>query len=223
VRTLVVIPCKNVEATVGRLIAEIRGIDPTLDVLVVDDGSTDGTGRAAGKAGATVLRHETNRGKGAALRTGFDHAAARGYDALITMDGDLQHDPAAIPAFRRALDAGDSDIVIGTRMRAVGEMPRIRIWTNRTTSRVVSRLAGQRIPDSQSGYRIMKTSVVRGLPLVTSRYDTESEILIRAARRGARIGAIPIESIYTRGVSHINPVIDTLRFLRLAVRSLFWH
>jgi glycosyltransferase involved in cell wall biosynthesis len=223
VRTLVVIPCKNVEATIGPLVTRIRRVDAALDVLVVDDGSTDGTGRAALEAGATVLRHETNRGKGAALRTGFDHAVARGYEALITMDGDLQHDPAAIPAFLTALEAGAGDIVIGTRMRAVGEMPRIRIWTNRTTSRVVSRLAGQRVPDSQSGYRIMKTSVVKDLPLVTSRYDTESEILIRAARRGARIASIPIESIYGSGVSHINPVIDTLRFLRLVVRSLFWR
>lgn len=222
-RTLVVIPCKNVEAAIGPLIGRVRGIDAALDVLVVDDGSTDGTGREARKAGAAVLRHETNRGKGAALRTGFDHAVGRGYDALITMDGDLQHDPAAIPAFLAALKAGGGDIVIGTRMRAVGEMPRIRIWTNRTTSRVVSRLAGQSIPDSQSGYRIMKISVVRDLPLVTSRYDTESEVLIRAARRGARIVSIPIESIYADGVSHINPVIDTLRFLRLVVRSLFWR
>jgi len=223
VRTLVLIPCKNVEATIGTLIGKIRGVDPALDVLVVDDGSTDGTGRAAGDAGAVVLRHETNLGKGAALRTGFDYAVSRGYDALVTMDGDLQHDPAAIPAFVAALESGNSDIVIGTRMRAVGEMPRIRIWTNRTTSRVVSRLAGQPIPDSQSGYRIMRTSVVRGLPLVTSRYDTESEVLIRSARRGARIASIPIESIYTGGVSHINPFVDTLRFLRLVVRSLFWR
>lgn len=222
-RTLVVVPCKNAEQTIGRLVRAIHGIDASLDVLVVDDGSTDGTGRAARDAGAAVIRHETNRGKGAALRTGFGHAAGLGYDAVITMDGDLQHDPAAIPAFVAALEAGSGDIVIGTRMRAVGEMPRIRIWTNRTTSRVVSRLAGRQIPDSQSGYRAMRMEVIRDLPLVTSRYDTESEILIRAGRRGAAIASIPIESIYGSGVSHINPVIDTLRFLRLVARSLFWR
>jgi glycosyltransferase involved in cell wall biosynthesis len=223
VRTLVVIPCKDVEATIGPLVGRIREIDAALDVVVVDDGSRDGTGREAREAGATVLRHETNRGKGAALRTGFGYAVSRGYDALITMDGDLQHDPAAIPAFVAALGSGAGDIIVGTHMRAVGEMPRIRIWTNRTTSRVVSRLARQQIPDSQSGYRIMRTSAVRDLPLVTSRYDTESEILIRAARRGARVGSIPIESIYGGGVSHINPAVDTLRFLRLVVRSIVWR
>jgi glycosyltransferase involved in cell wall biosynthesis len=220
---VVVVPCKNLEGTVGRLVGAVRAVDPSLDVLVVDDGSEDGTGRAAREAGAAVVRHDVNLGKGAALKTGFDYAAGHGYDAIVTMDGDLQHDPAAIPAFLEALRSDRGDIVVGSRMRAVGDMPGIRVWTNRTTSRVVSRLAGQDIPDSQSGFRIMRTSAVAGLPLVTRRYDTESEVLIRAARRGARIASIPIESIYTGGVSHINPCVDTLRFLRLVLRSLFWR
>jgi glycosyltransferase involved in cell wall biosynthesis len=220
---VVVVPCKNLEGTIGRLVGAVRAVDPSLDVLVVDDGSEDGTDGAARAAGADVVRHEVNRGKGAALKTGFDYAAEHGYDAIVTMDGDMQHDPAAIPAFLEALREGKGDIVVGSRMRAVGDMPGIRIWTNRTTSRVVSALAGQEIPDSQSGYRIMRTVVVSGLPLATTRYDTESEVLIRAGRRGARIASIPIESIYTGGVSHINPFVDTLRFVRLVLRSLFWR
>jgi len=223
VRTVVVVPCKDLEGAVGRLVGAVRAVDASLDVLVVDDGSQDATGREAREAGAAVVRHEVNRGKGAALKTGFDYAAAHGYDAIVTMDGDLQHDPAAIPAFLDALRTGKGDIVVGSRMRAVGDMPGIRIWTNRTTSRVVSLLTGQEIPDSQSGYRIMRTGAVSGLPLATTRYDTESEILIRAGRRGARIASIPIESIYTGGVSHINPFVDTLRFLRLVFRSVFWR
>lgn len=222
-RVVVVVPCKNLEGTIGRLVGAVRAVDPSLDVLVVDDGSEDGTDGAARAAGADVVRHEVNRGKGAALKTGFDYAAEHGYDAIVTMDGDMQHDPAAIPAFLEALREGKGDIVVGSRMRAVGDMPGIRIWTNRTTSRVVSALAGQEIPDSQSGYRIMRTVVVSGLPLATTRYDTESEVLIRAGRRGARIASIPIESIYTGGVSHINPFVDTLRFVRLVLRSLFWR
>ncbi|MBM3307029.1 MAG: glycosyltransferase family 2 protein [Candidatus Eisenbacteria bacterium] len=222
-RIVVVIPCKNVEETIGRLVGRIREVAPALDALVVDDGSDDRTGAVAREAGASVVRHEVNRGKGAALKTGFACAAERGYDAVVTMDGDLQHDPAALPAFVEALEKEGADIVVGSRMRAVGAMPAIRIWTNRTTSRIVSRLAGQDIPDSQSGYRILRTDVVRDLPLVTSRYDTESEILIRAARRGARISSIPIESIYAGGVSHINPFVDTLRFVRLVLLSLFWR
>ncbi len=224
-KTLVVIPSKDVEPTIGDVVKRVLALPLDLDVLVVNDGSTDGTSRVAREAGATVVDHPENRGKGAALRTGFEYAVDRGYDAAVTMDGDGQHDPSAIPGFLEALERTGADIVVGTRMHAVGEMPRIRIWTNRTTSRVVSRLAGQAIPDSQSGFRILRVRVLKDIvgSLVTSRYDTESEILIRAARRGYRVAATTIESIYTGAVSHINPVVDTLRFLRLVGRSLFWR
>jgi hypothetical protein len=116
-------------------------------------------------------------------------------------------------------------VIVGSRMHAVGDMPGLRVWTNRTTSRVVSRLAGVPVPDSQSGYRAFGRRVLEDVTesLVTSRYDTESEILIRAAKRGHPIGSIPIESIYTDGVSHIRPFVDTLRFIRLVVRSLAWR
>lgn len=224
-RTLVVIPARDVEGAIGGVVRGILALGLGLDVLVVNDGSTDGTSRAAREAGAAVIDHPENRGKGAALRTGFEYAVEQGYEAAITMDGDGQHDPREIPGFVDALEKTGADIVVGTRMHAVGEMPRIRIWTNRTTSRVVSRLAGQKIPDSQSGFRIFRVSVLKDVvrSLVTSRYDTESEILIRAARRGYRVAATAIESIYTGAVSHIHPVVDTFRFLRLVGRSLFWR
>ncbi|MCK4408759.1 MAG: hypothetical protein KAW67_01650, partial [Candidatus Eisenbacteria sp.] len=117
------------------------------------------------------------------------------------------------------------DVIIGTRMQAVGEMPKLRIWTNRTTSRIVSLLAGQKISDSQSGYRLIKVRVLRDIvqSFVTTRYDTESELLIRAARRGYRMAAVTIRSVYTGTVSHINPFVDTLRFVRLVTRSMFWR
>jgi len=224
-KTLVAIPSKNLEDTIANVVREVLDLGLDLDVLVVNDGSTDGTARAAKEAGAIVVDHPVNLGKGAALRTAFDYALDRGYDAIVTMDGDEQHDPATIPEFVSALAGGDVDLVVGTRMHAVGDMPAIRRWTNRTTSRVVSRLAGQEIPDSQSGYRIIRSDVLRDVAgrLVTSNYDTESEILIRAGRKGHRIGALPIESIYTDSVSHINPFVDTLRFIGLAVRSVFWR
>jgi len=124
-----------------------------------------------------------------------------------------------------ALEKCDADIIVGTRMHAVGEMPKLRIWTNRTTSRIVSLLAGQEISDSQSGYRLIKVSVLSDVvkSFVTTRYDTESELLIRAARRGYTTAAVAITSIYTGAVSHINPIVDTLRFVRLVSRSMFWR
>jgi glycosyltransferase involved in cell wall biosynthesis len=155
-KTLVVIPCKNLESEVGEVVRGVLGLDLGLDVVVINDGSTDGTSAAAEAAGAHVLEHEINLGKGAALKTGFEYAVAKGYDAVVTMDGDGQHDPSAIPDFLDALETSDADIIVGTRMHAVGEMPKLRIWTNRTTSRIVSLITRQNIPDSQSGYRLIK-------------------------------------------------------------------
>ncbi len=224
-KTLVVIPCKNLESEVGEVVRGVLGLDLGLDVVVINDGSTDGTSAAAEAAGAHVLEHEVNLGKGAALKTGFEYAVAKGYDAVVTMDGDGQHDPSAIPDFLDALETSDADIIVGTRMHAVGEMPKLRIWTNRTTSRIVSLITRQNIPDSQSGYRLIKIRVLRDIvtSFVTTRYDTESELLIRAARRGYRTAAVAITSIYTGAVSHINPIVDTLRFVRLVSRSMFWR
>jgi glycosyltransferase involved in cell wall biosynthesis len=224
-KTLVVIPCKDLEHEVGDVVRGVLGLDLGLDVVVINDGSTDGTSEAARAAGAHVLEHEVNMGKGAALKTGFEYAVVKGYDAVITMDGDGQHDPSAIPDFLDAVEKRDADVIVGTRMHAVGDMPRLRQWTNRTTSRVVSFLARQKIPDSQSGYRLIKVKVLRDIvkSFVTTKYDTESELLIRAARRGYRTAAVGIRSIYRGTVSHINPFVDTLRFLRLVGRSVFWR
>ncbi len=224
-RTVVIIPCKNLESEIGDVVRGVLELDLNLDVVVINDGSTDRTSASAGAAGAHVLEHEVNLGKGAALKTGFEYAIEKGYDAAITMDGDGQHEPSAIPDFLDTLKKRDADVIIGSRMHAVGEMPKLRIWTNRTTSRIVSLIAGQEISDSQSGYRLIKVSVLRDVvkSFVTTRYDTESELLIRAARRGYKVAAVAIRSIYTGTVSHINPFVDTLRFVRLVIRSMFWR
>jgi glycosyltransferase involved in cell wall biosynthesis len=223
VRTLVVVPAKNLEQRVGNVVRRVRDVAPDLDVLVIDDGSDDDTSGAAERAGARVVRHEVNRGKGEAIKTGIAEARDGGYDAILTMDGDGQHAPDEIPKFLDAMNTERWDIVVGSRMSDVGDMPPLRVWTNRTTSRIVSLLAGRTIPDSQSGYRIHRTEVVAALPLVSSRYDLESEILIRAGRRGYAIGSVPIASIYEDSESHINPFVDTFRFVRLVVRSTFWR
>ncbi|MBD3367882.1 MAG: glycosyltransferase [Candidatus Eisenbacteria bacterium] len=223
VRTLVVVPAKNLETRIGDVVQRVRANAPGVDVLVIDDGSDDDTAEAASEAGARVVRHEINRGKGEAIKTGIAAADEGGYDAMLTMDGDGQHDPVAVPDFLKAMASGRWDIVVGSRMSNTGSMPPLRVWTNRTTSRIVSLLAGQTIPDSQSGYRIHRTVLLRDMPLVSSRYDLESEILIRAGRRGHSIGWIPIESIYEDSESHINPFVDTFRFIRLVVRSARWR
>ena len=187
------------------------------NVLVVDDGSPDSYPTDAARLGYSVVRHDRNMGKGEALKTGFAWAVSHGYSGVITLDGDGQHDPRLIPSFlRKAQDSG-ADIVIGSRMRDVSTMPRVRVFVNRFTSWVVSRLAGQRIEDSQSGYRYISSRVLETVRLEASRYDLESEILVKAARRGFAIDSVPIPTVYGDVKSSIKPLKDAVCFWRLVL------
>ncbi len=188
-------------------------------MVVVDDGSTDATAAEAEKGGATVLRHARNQGKGAALGTGFSHARGRGYEAVITLDGDGQHDPADIPAFLTAYGRGGATVIVGNRMADTGRMPRVRRGTNRLMSWLLSRLMGQTVPDTQCGFRLYRCDALPAQPLSSARYAAESEILLELANAGARIGAVPIRAIYRGETSKINPVIDTCRFCAMMLRQ----
>lgn len=190
-------------------------------VLVIDDGSTDGSTRLAEQAGYRVIDHGGNRGKGAALRTGFERAVAEGATGVVTLDADGQHRPEWIRGFRDVIPG--ADMVIGSRMADPGPMPPLRVAVNRFTSRVVSGLAGTRITDSQSGFRWIGTPVLERVPLESERFDAESEILIKAARLGFRIREIPMPALYGEEKSKVHPFRDTVRFLRLVGRSLRWR
>jgi glycosyltransferase involved in cell wall biosynthesis len=218
-----VIPAFN---SADRLAPVLEGVKAHLApdrIVVVDDGSTDDTPRIAESAGVLLVRHPENRGKGSALRSGFDFLMKRADPvAIFTIDADGQHAPEQIPSFVEAYRAGKGDLLIGNRMKSKRGMPTIRILVNKFTSAVISMRAGCRIEDSQSGYRLIGADVVRSVKLVTSRYETESEILIKAARIGARISSVPIRTIYAGEKSRINPIVDTVRFFALVIRSLFW-
>ena len=190
-------------------------------VVVVDDGSTDSTAARAEKAGATVLKHEENQGKGVALRTGFRYVLEQGYDAIITMDGDGQHGPEALPRFLEALEQDRFDIVVGTRERRGGAMPFPRNVLNSLSSSIVSRLAGTRIRDSQSGYRLLRREVLERVKLDAPTYEMESEILIKAGKLGFRIGEVPIDTIYGEEESKFKPRF-LLKFFPLFVRMILW-
>lgn len=220
--TAVVIPAYNAGRHLREVVEDVARHVPLDRIIVVDDGSADDTAEVARAAGAVVIAHPENQGKGGALKTGILAAGERGHRFAITLDADGQHNPDDIPRFiERWVETG-ADIIVGDRMSATGEMPWLRLWTNRVTSGVVSLLARRRIPDSQNGYRMISTDVFAKLPLETTRYDTESEILIRAGKRGARIASVPVETIYGEEVSSINPWVDTLRFFRMVLKALFW-
>lgn len=222
VNTAAIIPALNAEAHLAEVIANV-GRHLALDrIIVIDDGSSDGTATVAKKAGATLVTHEVNRGKGAALKSGFDKSIEVGAEWIVTLDADGQHDPDEIPLFIARQNETGADIIVGTRMADIKDMPAIRIFANRTTSAFVSMRAGQKIPDSQNGYRLIAADAVKDIQLETTRYDTESEILIKAARAGARIESVPVKTIYGEEVSKVNPFVDTLRFFRMVFKSLFW-
>jgi dolichol-phosphate mannosyltransferase len=216
VNAIAVIPARDAEATVGDVVRGLRRAIPDLPILVVDDGSADRTAICAREAGADVIRREVNGGKGAALQIGFDEALRRGAESVLALDADRQHDPSYAPRLLAAL--ADADLVIGSREANRTGMPWLRRATNTVTTWFVSRLAGQRIHDSQSGYRAIRASVLRAVRPRSRRFEYESEFLIAAARRGFRITATPVPTLYNAPGSHIHPIGDTLRFIRLLLR-----
>ncbi len=221
-RTGVVIPAFNAAPHLEGVIDATSRLVDRGRIIVVDDGSTDGTRDIARRCGVTVLEHAENKGKGVALDTGILGAAAMGMEFVITLDADGQHKPEEIPRFlEKQLETG-ADIIVGNRMADRKNMPEDRVFANRATSWFVSARTGIRVPDSQNGYRLIRTSLYTSLKIKSKRYAAESEVLIRGAKAGARIDWVPVETIYSTEQSSVHPVIDTLRFLRMAIKSFFW-
>lgn len=218
-KTCVLIPAFNEAKAIGELIKEIR--NQNLDVIVIDDGSVDNTFDIAQQAGAVVLRNQNNQGKGACLIKGFDYTLSKNFDAVICMDGDGQHQADDVAYFINLAENTDSGILIGNRMQSIQNMPWLRILTNRFMSWLISSIAGQKIFDTQCGFRLIKRAVLEKIKLTTRKYETESEILIKAAKAGFKIESVPIKTIYAGEKSQINPLIDTLRFIRYAIKELW--
>ena len=216
----VLIPAYNASASLGILVNRICRYVSSDSVFVVDDGSTDGTASVAAAGGVTVLQHPSNRGKGAALRTGFGHILEKtAYEWIITLDADLQHNPDHIPQFMTRLRLGDCDLLLGRRSRMGNAMPLHRKISNAITSYLVSIRAGVRISDSQCGYRAISRKVLLGLDVLSDGYEAETEILLRVARGGFRIGMVPIDTIYGNERSYMTPWNTTKQFLKVLLRE----
>lgn len=218
--TLILVPAYNAAVTLPELLERIHAVDPDLPVLVVDDGSTDGTSQiGAAHANVVTVRHTVNRGKGEALKSGFGWALANGYAWVLSIDADLQHPPETIPAFMEL--AGMDRLVIGCRSRRGVGMPVDRQLSNFLTSIVASIMSGRTIPDSQCGMRLIPANLIRRLELKQGGFTLESELLLEASRAGCQIVPLPVPTVYGPAGSHIRHVTDSWRFVSLIFKQLW--
>ncbi len=198
--------------------AVVRATLPHADeVWVVDDGSPDDTAAVAEAAGARLVRHPANLGKGAAIKTGLAALRERGARFIVLLDGDGQHAAEEIPRFVAAAEAG-AELVVGNRFNDVRTMPVIRRGVNRFMSWRISRACGTPIPDTQCGFRLLARDAVPAMLGETDRFDFETEMLVLAARAGRKIASVPISTIYGEEKSKISPVRDAIRFFKLMKR-----
>ncbi len=201
-----------------RIGAVVRAARRHLPVVVVDDGSSDETAAVAEAAGATVLRSSPNAGKGAALRRGFRHALEVGAPAVITLDGDGQHDPAEIPAFLAAFEARRPELIIGRR--DFGAMPPVRRAANTLGGVILSLALGRSVPDNQSGYRLIgRTLMAALLDSDEPGFEFEVEMIGRAIALGLPIDWVPIRTIYAGEPSHIRPWRHFTEFVRVSRKA----
>jgi glycosyltransferase involved in cell wall biosynthesis len=217
----IVIPAYNAGHDIRHVLLKALVYIPKTRICVVDDGSTDNTANVATSLGVMLLRHHNNCGKGNALKSGFRFAVDNDWDGVITLDADGQHDPEAIPRFISIFSKSDCDIALGTRVFRVGEMPLDRICSNRLSSLIVSCVSKMWIPDSQCGYRLIKTEVLRHIDLESNHFETESELIIKAARKGYTFAFCPVAVRYHSTGSHIRRWNDTRRFCRLILNHMF--
>lgn len=212
---LALIPAHN-EAT--RITPVIQGAMQHLPVLVVDDGSTDATSAIAEEAGAQVLRQVPNQGKGQALKTGFQAALEQGYEALIMLDADGQHDPAEIPDFLARWEADRPDLIIGTRNFRY--MPPVRRTTNTIGRWMFSRALGQKVQDNQSGYRLLsRRMVAASLESKEGSFEFEVDMIVQCLKRGWKLAEIPIRTIYGDQTSHISPLRHVREYFRMMAET----
>lgn len=207
-----VIPFFNESRTINQIINNtLQYVDC---VIAVDDGSTDdSSSKIPGNMNITLLKFKVNSGKGFALREGLNEGVKKGYTQLITIDADLQHKPDEIPLLIYELN--NYDIVIGNRLNNLVNMPLHRRMSNKITSFLLSLKTGKNIIDSQCGFRAYRAEVIKNIKTVKNGYDAESEIIIKASRKGYKIGFTDISTIYGNEESKMSPFKTTFNFIKV--------
>jgi glycosyltransferase involved in cell wall biosynthesis len=218
-----VIPAYNEAATIRDVVE--RTLRQLKHVIVVDDGSTDGTAQLLQGLGITLLRHASNEGKASSLWDGMQEARKRGASAIVTLDGDGQHLPEDIPRLLQRYRQAPDSIVIGSRLHEKENIPRARYNANRFANFWIAWAAGYRIIDSQSGFRIYPASLLDQVKVAHRRascFVFESEILIEAGRLGIHSSPVAISAIYQphARASHFRPVLDIARIVRMVAWKL---
>ena len=207
----------------GDLLTQLKEIEnPPANIIVIDDGSSDSTKLIAEKNSISVHRFERNSGKGIALQKGFEIFTKKTSDPyVICMDADLQHTPLSIEFFlEKALKSGNS-LIIGKREIEIGKMPFMRYLSNTITSFVLSRLTGQRIKDSQCGFRLIPRNILKDICFKENGFQFESEFILRCSEEKVPIKFVTIPTIYNSHGSSINHIGDTYRFIKLVLREVF--
>lgn len=214
-KILALIPAYNEHEHIAKVVRQAK---LHLPVLVVDDGSADETSAIAREEGAVVLRQEPNQGKGAAMARGFAYALESGYDAVITLDGDEQHDPSEIPEFVNDYLQDHPDLIIGER--DFRKMPFVRMCSNTIGTWMFSWAMGQYIPDNQSGYRLISARLMRAmLSSQMHGFEFEVEMIMRCALEKMKLSWTRIETIYADEHSHITPLRHVWRFFLVTFRT----
>ncbi len=217
-RRIAIVPARNEEAAVGRVVEELRAFDPELDVVVIDDGSTDATAERAAAAGAEVVRLPFNLGIGGAVQTGFKYALEHGYDTVIRLDGDGQHDPQQIPHLLGPLERGEADVVVGSRFANGGgeyKAPFARRAGIRWFARVVSLLTRQKLTDTTSGFQAVNARAIRLFAVDYPHDYPEVEAAVMVVRHRLRILEVPAQM---RGRETGSSSITALRSLYYAIK-----
>lgn len=211
-----VVPFYNEKETLSILLTEtLKYVD---FVIAVNDGSTDDSYMSERNiSNVKIVDLQKNFGKGKALSVGFEEAVKDGFELIVTLDADLQHDPKFIPDFLNALI--NYDIVIGNRLKNLKDMPLQRRISNKLTSYLLTKKTGQKINDSQCGFRAFRSEVLRKIKTNYTGYEAESEILIKAARNGFKIGFIDIPTIYGTEKSKMKPGEAIIGFLKVLMRE----
>ncbi|PID28903.1 MAG: hypothetical protein CSB55_02225 [Candidatus Cloacimonadota bacterium] len=218
--TVIIVPIYNGEKHLKELFSRIKKSAPDLKIIAVNDASRDRTKEILEKSDVIALNFTENKGKGAALRAGFNEAVERGFDYAISIDCDLQHKPEKIPELMKKRKKYNADLVIGRRKFKLGNMPPARIFSNTITTLAVSSVLGKKVFDSQSGFRLYNLNFIKKMQFETCRYQFETEILLKFGKSGARFAFVDIPVIYDDEISYISHGRDIANFIKILWKSI---